>query len=97
MCRSVEMINSHHYKIDLNGDLFELNLNNHIPKKNHKFLVITNEKGKDVTQYVLTKAGPFANFLGREITPPQIGLQKLYINEIEVKENEAIPDLNLFQ
>jgi hypothetical protein len=93
----MEMMDYCLYQVDLEGDVFELNFCNYVPKKNHEFLIITNEKGKDVTDYVLTKAGPFGNFLGKEITPCQIGFQKLYINEREIKDNEIIPDLTSFQ
>lgn len=81
----------------VNEDFYIYNfLGKYNPKSNYDVIAITNEHLKDVSKIVLQFAGPCGNFFGLEITPEQLGFNEISINGITIKQNETIPDLNLF-
>lgn len=83
------------FNINLEGNIYTLNFENFIPKDMFDFLVITDENSRDVSEKIITLAGPLGNFLGQPVSPKDLGYKKLYINEkCFVEEN--IPSLKTF-
>ncbi len=84
------------FKINLKGNVYELNFENFVPLHMYDYLVITNEHSIDVTKRIVSEAGPLGNFLGKHITPRHLGFERLHINEVVVNENDVIPNLVSF-
>ena len=79
----------------LNEDEYSLWPERHVPRSLFDLVVIT-DGTKDVSQRVLAKAGPYANFYGLRVTPSDLGLHVLYINHQLFGARETIPPLTDF-
>lgn len=97
-CRNIPIKITKEFHFKMKDDVYTMNFfGKHIAKSNYSLLVVSDEESSDVTAKILRFAGPYGNFFGLDTTPKDLGYKKLYINAIEVDENELIPDLKQFR
>lgn len=67
-----------------------------LPKRLFDLVIISDGVDRDLTEVVLDLAGPYGNFYGLSVTPLDLNVERVCINDEVFKSTDTIPNLSRY-
>jgi len=82
----------------LNGDVYTVRFQEDklLPKRLFDLLIISDGYETDLTSRVLDLAGPYGNYYGLTLTPRDLNVERVCINDEVFRSTEALPTLSRY-